>query len=79
MHLETEGRLDAAHDLEQRIGGKRKLLHLDVAAWARLEVGERLGTLFSRRDPESELHDLLGVSAAFRAGAPVVAAHRGLP
>ncbi len=78
-HLETEGRLDAGHDLKQRVGSKRKLLHLGVTARALLKVCERLCTLSSCRDPESELRDLLGVPAAFRPGAQVVAAHRWLP
>ncbi len=78
-HLETEGRLDAGHDLKQRVGGEGELLHLGVTAWARLDVGERPGALPTCRDPESELGDLLGVAAAFRPGAQVVAAHRWLP
>ena len=78
-HLEAEWRLDTRHDLEQRVGRKRELLHLGVAAWARLDVGERLRALPSCRDPESKLRDLLGIATAFGPGAHVVTAHRWLP
>src|ERR1019366_6316061 len=77
--LETEWRLDGGHDLEQRVGCQRELLHLGVAAWACLDVGEGLGALSSCRDPERELRDLVGVGTAFGSGTHVVVAHRWLP
>lgn len=78
-HLETEWRLHTGHHLEQRVSCKRELLHLGVAARACFEVGEYLRALSSRRDPERELRDLLGVPTAFGPRARDVIAHRLLP
>jgi hypothetical protein len=78
-HLEPERRLDTWHDLEQRVGCERELLHLGLAARACFDMGERLRALSSRRDPERELRDLLGVPTAFGPRARDVLAHRLLP
>ncbi len=78
-HLEAERRLDTGHNLEQRVGRKRELLHLGVAARACFDVGEYLRPLPSCRDPQRELRELIGVPGAFWPRTHFVTAHRWFP